>query len=99
LVKLSSPLLLTPGLSGSWAYDEHQGVLHAIPLPDGRYESLHPRCPHPPGTVIYERVEIGHYSSSLKPIFRRALDFLSSLLSPELLILTLLPLGVASPDR
>jgi hypothetical protein len=45
--------------------------------------------------VIYERVEIAHSSSSLWPISRRALDFLSSLQSPELLILTLLPLPFA----
>jgi hypothetical protein len=52
--------------------------------------------------VVHERVEIAHYyyyyssSSSLWPtISRSAPDFLSSLLSPELLILTLLPLHFA----
>jgi hypothetical protein len=43
------PAPLDDGVVGVLAYDEHQGVLHAAPLPDGRYESLHPRCSHPPG--------------------------------------------------
>jgi hypothetical protein len=59
------PAPLDAGVVGVLANDEHQGVLHAVPLPDGRYESLNPCCPHPPGSLIYERVEIGHYSSSL----------------------------------
>ena len=49
--------------------------------------------------MIHERVEIAHYyyySSSLWPtISRSVLNILSSLLSPKLLILTLLPLPFA----
>src|SRR5918995_7547443 len=63
--KAEFPAPLDAGVVGILAYDEHQGILHAVLLPDGRYESLHPRCPHPRGTVIYERVEIAHFSSSL----------------------------------
>ena len=43
------PAPLDAGVVGVLANDEHQGVLHAVPLPDGRYESLHPRCTHPLG--------------------------------------------------